>query len=477
MSTFDYDIIVIGGGGGGLTAAKLALGFGKKVLLIEKNKLGGECTWTGCVPSKTLIKTAQVAYQAQQLNTYGLKSSNAIDLDTSKVMAHIQEQIRNVYQTHTPEVLKQQGINVLFGSPAFLDNHHIQLGDQTISANKFVIATGSRPFVPPIDGMNSVKYLTNETIFNLERIPQSLIILGGGAIGAELGSAFNRLGTRVTIIEMQERILPKEDEELVVLLTDIFKKEGVKLLTGMRATKVTQQNNTITVNCADKSGAQHEVQAEQLLVAVGRQPNIDTLVLNKAGVKTIRRGIIVDTTLRTTAKNIYACGDVVGPYLFSHMAWHQAVIATQNALIPLFKKRMNYDHTIWVTFTAPELATIGLTEQAARDRYGNTISIYRRSYSDIDRGRTDRTEEGLAKFICDKKGRLIGVHILGERAGDIIHEVQLGKVHGIPFAKLQSMIHAYPTYSELIWHAAKEAYVDRLARNPFIRILKRLMKS
>ena len=473
MARVAYDVAVIGSGSGGLTAAKTARGFGKRVVLIEKeDHLGGECTWTGCVPSKALIKTAEVAYHAQHLTRYGLNGQ--VKIDTTGVMDDVRNVIRQVYQTHTPEKIKELGIDVVFGSASFIDNNHIQVGDQTIQASKIIICTGLSPFVPPIEGLDQVNYLTNETLFDLPELPRSMIILGGGPIGAEMASALNRLGVAVTMIEMQDRILPKEDPELVDMLSAIMRDEGVKLLSSIKAIRVQQAADDIAVVCQDENGQEKRVQGQTLLVAVGRRPNLQGLSLERAGIEINKHGIVVDSTLRTTAKNIYAAGDVVGPYLFSHMAWHQAVIATRNALIPLFKKHIDYRHIIWVTFTAPELAAAGLTEVQAREQYGDTIRVYKKSYAEIDRGHTDRTTQGLAKFICDKKGRLLGTHILGERAGDIIHELQLAKVHGIRLADLHSIIHAYPTYSELAWHASKRAYVDRLEANIFIQLIKKL---
>lgn len=471
-----YDVVIIGGGAGGLTAAKTARGFGKRVAIVEKmDRLGGECTWTGCVPSKALIKTAEVAWHTKNLSTFGLQASSH-SLDTNNVMDHVRAVVREVYSTQTPDIIEKLGIDVLFGEPTFLDAHHLQVGSDKqnkIRGTKFIIATGSSPFVPPIEGIETVDYLTNEILFDLKTLPKSMIILGGGPIGAEMASALNRLGVHITIVEMQERILPREDEELSTKLMGILNKEGVKIVTGMRATHAAKKGDEIAMTCEDVNGKQHDISAQALLVAVGRRPNIDGLGLENAGVQTNKRGIIVDNTMRTSAKNIYACGDVVGPYLFSHIAWHQAVVAARNAIIPFFKKRMDYKHVIWVTFTAPELASCGLTERDAREQYGDTIQVYRNTYADIDRGHTDRALEGEIKIVCDKKGYILGAHMLGERAGDMIHELQLAKARGIRFHELQSIIHAYPTYAELVWHAAKKAYLDHLERNMLIRVLKR----
>ncbi len=469
---FDYDVAVIGGGAGGLTAAKTARGFGKRVVIIEKTgRLGGECTWTGCIPSKTLIKAAQIAFQTKNMQRFGLKTKKQKTIDTTEIMNHVRKIVEQVYKTHTPERLEKEGIAVLFGMPIFLNSSRIQLDSDIITAKKIIIATGSCPFVPPINGIDQISYLTNETLFNLKSLPKSMIILGGGPIGIEMASALNRLGVFVTLIEMQDRILPREDKELVDLLTTMLKQEGVNILTGTAATKVMKQNNNIIMTCMRDKKVEN-IQAETLLIATGRKPNGDGLALQNAGVQVNKKGIIVDQYLRTTTPTIYACGDVVGPYLFSHMAWYQAVIATCNALIPFFKKSVDYENVIWVTFSAPELATAGVTEQAAREKYGDAIQVYRRPYDMLDRAHTDNSTAGLIKVITDKKGKIVGVHILGERAGDIIHELQVAKTKGICLADLQSVIHAYPTYAELNWFVAKAAYLDKLNQNIVIRLLK-----
>ena len=472
MAQYDYDLLIIGGGAAGLTAAKTAVGFGKRVAIVEKEKLGGECVWTGCVPSKALIKVADMCWQAKQLDKFGIKSSQS-SYDTSGVMDHVRKTIQTVYQTHTPEKLRADGIPVITGSPCFIDNHTIAVDGKKITAKQFIIATGSLPFIPPIQGIDKVPFLTNQTVFDLNELPQSIIIIGGGPIGVELASAFNRLGVTVTLIEMQERIMAHEEPEFADLLAQNMAKEGVHIVTSAQVQRVLMEGNQASVIISNTSGQERTYQAQTVFIATGRKPAIQGLNLEKAGVKTTSQGIVVDATLKTSAKNIYACGDVVGPYRFSHMAWYQAVIAVRNACIPIFKKKLDYTNRLWVTFTAPELATAGLTEDKARKLYGDSIAVWRADYTMIDRGMTDHTN-GLLKVITDRKGYILGVHLLGERAGDIIHELQLAKTWGIKLWQLQSVMHAYPTYAELNWHVDKKAYKNKLEKSVVVQLLKKI---
>jgi pyruvate/2-oxoglutarate dehydrogenase complex dihydrolipoamide dehydrogenase (E3) component len=478
MKDFDFDLLVIGGGAAGFVSSKLARGFGKKVAMVECAKIGGDCTWFGCIPSKTLLKAGHIAHQLKHLEDYGLKTKHPVALGSDNVMSHVRSIVQKVYNSHLPESFEKMGIRVLSGEPQFIDNHTIRLGDKVLSAKKFIISTGSRALIPDIEGIKDIPYLTNKTVFDLNTLPNSMIVLGGGPIGIELASAFNRLGVDVTVVEMTENILPREDKEMADMLRQRLEAEGLKILTSTKAAQFLRDGDKVVLNVQDEKCVfpecifKRQIIADTSLIAVGRTANVEGLQLEKAGVEYTSKGIKTNEMLQTTAKNIYACGDVAGPYQFSHMSEYQAVIATTNAFLP-FKRKVDYTDVVWCTFTDPELAHAGLTEKEARDRYGDKIKIYRYEYNRADRAKTDNAETGMSKFICDKKGRLLGVHILGSCAGEIMHEAQLAKSFKIPFYKIQRVIHAYPSYSDVLRQPAKLCYIDTLQNNPFIKLLKK----
>ncbi len=323
----------------------------------------------------------------------------------------------------------------------------------------FIVCTGSAPLVPPVDGIETVPYLTNQTLFDMERLPRSMIVLGGGPIGIEMAIAFLYLGVRTTVIEAAEQILSREDRELSDLLARRLNEVGLGLRTGTRVVGFARKDGGIKVTTEDGAGRRDDLSGDALLVAVGRKANVDGLDLEAAGIEYSTEGIKIDRKLRTTTRNIFACGDVTGPYRFSHMAEYQARIAAQNALFP-FKRNANYRHYVSCTFTDPELAHAGLTEEEARERYGDRVKVYKWAYGDIDRAKTEAEEFGMAKFICDRSYRLFGAHILGSRAGELIQEAQVVKTLGIPFHRLDSIIHVYPTLSDVIKQSSKACAIS-----------------
>ncbi len=472
---YDFDLVVIGGGAAGLVASKFAAGVGKRALLVEKSTLGGECTLYGCVPSKTLIKTAKALNAIRHAADLGLEGGGPPPLAGKGVLARVRRVVERVYEGHRPEVLEKLGIHTVIGRPRFKDSHRIEIDGKPVSAACFIICTGSSPLVPPIKGIEAVPYLTNETIFDMETLPRSLIVLGGGPIGIELAQAFNYLGVKTTLLEAGGHILSRDDNELSDLLATHLANQGLGLFLGTPVERVGMAAGAVVAEVEDATGRQRTVTADALVVAAGRKANVDSLDLEAAGVDYSAKGIKVDRKLRTTAGNIYACGDVVGPYQFSHMAEHQARVAAQNALFPL-RRRADFRNYVWCTFADPEFAHAGLTESEARERYCDDVRVYRWKFGDIDRAKTEGDEFGFAKFICDRSYRLVGAHILGPRAGELIHEAQIIKTLGIPFHKLDSVIHVYPTFSDAIRQPSKLAHIDRVRNNLFVKIARKIFR-
>ena len=455
---YDYDVVVIGGGAAGLVAATGTAGLGAKTALIDKKQLGGDCTLFGCIPSKALLKTAQVYKLIKRSGDFGLSCSKEFSCDPANALEHVRDIVKKVASHHPPEVFEKRGIKVIFGQPRFINNRTIELNGAAISAKRFIICTGSHPFVPGIEGLKDIPYLTNENVFELRELPKSMIVLGGGAIGVELSQAFSRLGVEVSIVEMLDRLLFREDKELAAALEESLEREGVKIYAGYKAVKVSDLTGKVSVILEDKNKKRSALSAEKILVAVGRGPNISGLDLEKAGVKYNSKSIEVDSTLKTSAPNIYGCGDVVGPYPFSHLAEYQAIVAAGNALFPI-KRRVDYRTVSWCTFTDPELAHLGLTEEEAKEKFGD-IRIYKAQYSQNDRATTDLQESGFAKVICDPQGRILGAHILGTGAGELIHEYVLAKSSGLKINAISSAIHIYPTLSQVVKRSADVYYFD-----------------
>lgn len=475
MAKFDYDLLVLGGGAAGLVSSKVARGFGKSVAVIEKGKLGGECTNFGCIPSKALIRSARAMHDLQHLDTLGLRTDTPVTIHTDGVMQHVRSIVEKVYNTHLPESFKALGIDLFFGDSRFTDKHTVVMDGKTISARKIIIATGSSPFIPALDGLDKTPFLTNSTIFSLDRLPRSLLVLGGGPIGIELASSLNRLGVETTVVEMSDRILCREDRELSDMLAGRMRGEGLNIETSAKAIKLAGDASQITLRVEGKDGQIKELSAQSILIASGRKPNIEGLDLEQAGVRYSGSSIEVDEWLRTAPGNIYACGDVVGPYRFSHMAEYQAILACSNAFLPV-KRRVDYRNAIWCTFTDPELAHAGLTEEEARAVHGDRIEVLRFDYSKIDRARTDIEEFGMSKVILDQKGKIIGAHILGTHAAEVLHEIQLAKHFDVPFERLWQAIHLYPSYSDVIRQPSKYHYAAKMGNNPIVKLLKKVMR-
>ena len=462
-----YDVIVIGGGGAGLSAAFTTAGFGKKTLLVEKNKLGGECTWNGCIPSKALIHLAELHQAARE--------AGATVPDPGNPFKQVHEVREAVYTHESPEVLAERGVETLIGEAKFTGRDRIEVNGEAYKAKKFILAIGSRALVPPVPGLSETPHLTNESLFELNAVPKSALVMGGGPIGLEMAQALSRLGSRVTVVEMLDRVLFREDPDAAEVVEEKLRSEGIELLTGAKAVAAAPagQGAALTVEIG---GERRILEAEALLVAVGRGSGVGGLNPEAAGIEQTPKGVKTNTKLRTTNPRVYAAGDIAGPYAFSHMAEYQGVLAAMNAILP-FKQNGSYRHVAWTTFTEPEIAAAGLSEAEARKRYGKRIRVYKHRFEDLDRGRTVPGTKGLVKVILGPRGKVVGAHISGPRAGELICEIQVLKTLGIPFHKLRGVIHPYPTYADILRQIAKKAALDRILLHPVVRFVRSFGRS
>lgn len=470
-----YDLIVIGGGSAGLVAAGGAGILGARVALVEKNALGGDCLYTGCVPSKSLIRSAKFASDVKRAGEFGfeIQDSGFKNDSFASITDRVQRVIKQIEPHDSPERFEKMGVEVIFGTPRFLNADEIEVSlknsDETkiLKAKRFCIATGSSPLVPPVEGLNETGFITNEEVFHLKELPERLVVLGGGAIGAELGQAFQRLGAQVSIIESADRILSKEDAEVSNLLEEIFQKEGVRIFTESKATKARKNSKGEKVVTIEKDGKNEEITCDEILVAAGRKPNTDNLDLEKAGVKYDEKRIFTDEYLRTSAKHIFAAGDVTNHFQFTHTADFEAQIVLQNAfLFYPFTKKADFRVVPWATFTEPEAARVGLTEPEAKEKFGKVKTI-KVEFEENDRAHAEGEREGFAKIIL-YKNRIVGAHIVGLRAGELIHEFVLAMRHGLTLADLNKAIHVYPTLSKITQAAATESTLESL-QSPFVQ--------
>lgn len=450
-----YDMTIIGGGSGGLTAARVATALGANVLLIDKERLGGDCLNYGCVPSKSMIHVARVVHQAKESAKLGLMPAS-LGVDMAKVSAYIQGVIGRVAEG---EKVYTEGVTVKFGQVSFKSATELVLNGELFSSRNTLIATGSRPAVPEVEGLEEVGYLTNEGAFDLMNLPTSLIIVGGGPVGIELSQAFERLGSKVTLIQGPERILPREDQEVSDAVARVLTGEGIEIVTGARFVKASRNGNKKVVT-AKRGNELLNFEADEILLALGRQPNIEGLNLEAAGVKYDNKGIKVDDNLQTTSSNILAIGDVTGGFLFTHVAAYQAGVAVRNALVPVGKKKVDYRVVPWCTFTDPEAARVGLTPDEAEKQYKQT-RIVKFPWSDIDRAQTEGETVGFIKLVlAGKKDEIVGAHMVGARAGELLGEMALAMQHSLTLNDIFNTIHAYPTMNTGIQQTVFEAYLE-----------------
>lgn len=460
--SYEYDVVVIGGGSAGLTSSGIAANFGAKTMMIEKDKLGGDCTWNGCIPSKTLIKTASVLHNARRAAEFGL-DIDLVNVNSGKVMAHIDRIRREVYHdADRPEIFEKMGIEVVKGEATFHDDHTILIkggeGNERKVTTKYVfICAGAKAFVPPIPGISDVDVLTNESMFEIHDLPEKLVIIGAGPIGTEMAQSFNRLGTQVHVLDMAPGILVNDDPELTEILRLKLAEEGVNYYLESSVERIEKITGGVRV-IFRQNGEESFVEGDRLLVATGRRANIDTLNPGAAGVETWKGGIRVNDKCRTSKKNIYAIGDVTGEYQFTHMSEHMAKIAATNALLKIPMK-IDRKHVPWVTYTDPELGHVGATEKELREK-GVKFEVYRFPFNKIDRAVTDGNTTGMIKIFAKKwNGKILGATVLGSHAGEIISQYALAMRNGISLRNFADTIHPYPTYGLGARRAADQWYI------------------
>ncbi len=459
----EYDLAIIGAGAAGLIAADFALQLGARVALLERDRIGGDCTWTGCVPSKALVKAAGVAHEVREAERYGVRmappaaAASAASIarpatNMSAVRAYLETCIQHIYSPTTPEALRAKGLDVILGATRFLDPHTLEAGGAHLKARRVLICTGARPRIPDLLGLSGVPYLTYRTVFELDRLPVSLLVIGAGPVGCELTQCYQRLGSEVTLVA--ELLLPRAEPEARERLAEQFSREGIRRLAA-RAEAVGTEGDRVWVRTA--SGV---ASGQRLLLATGRVPAVQELALESAGVRCGERGIEVDARLRTSAAHIYAAGDVLGGAQFSHLAGWQAFQAVRNALLPGWTRALPRA-VPEVTFTAPEIAHVGLIERLARSRFGDAVKVGSLDLRHVDRAVTENDPLGLVKLVARRDGRLLGATIMGQRAGEAIGELTLALSQRLTLRELAASIHPYPTYNSAIQLLATQMALEQ----------------
>ena len=474
-----YDLTIIGGGSAGLVLAVAGAKLGKKTALVEKHRIGGDCLWTGCVPSKALLKAAKVANYTRNAGKYGIDVQNTMP-HWQRVMAYVRGTQHAIEEEHdNPERFREMGVDVIFGDGHFESSDTFVVADtesgetRTLKSKKFVISTGSRPVAPPIPGLDSCDYLDSETVWELEEFPERLLVVGAGPIGIELGQAFHRLGADVTIVQRSERILTKEDTDVSEQTLRYLREEGITIQLNTNVAQIVQHEDVINATFSPTSNSEKgviEQTFDKILIAAGRAPNVEGLGLDKIGVQVNSRGIEVNNRLQTSVRNIYAAGDVIGHYLFTHVAAFQAQLLLRNIFFPL-SKTINYAVVPWTTFCDPEVARCGLTEAEAREKYGD-VDVFTLDQNDVDRAVAEGETHGFSKIITSRwTGKILGVHLVGANAGEVVHEYVLAMQQGIPLRKLSGMIHVYPTFSSSVWRVAGKWFSE----STLIQTLRKLL--
>ena len=462
-----FDLIVIGGGSAGLSAAQFAAQVGARVLLVEKYRIGGDCTWTGCVPSKTLMKVAKVAHTVRTAAAFGIRSEPPT-IDMPQIRDHIQQVIQDIYSHETPEMLAKSGVEIVYGAARFVDPVTIEVGSQRLFGKNFILATGTHPFIPPIPGLDETPYLSCMQLFDNDSLPEKLVVLGAGATGVEIAQAYGRLGSQVTLVDIG--LLPAFDPDVGMVLAEVFRREGVRFITGL-ATAVAYKGSQYQISI--ESEDQPQITADMLLVAAGRLPNVAGMALNSAGIAYDSKGIRVDDTLRTSTNHIYAAGDCTGGFQSTHYAGWQGYKAARNILFPGSTQGVRSSVPAAV-YTDPEIAHAGLSEAQSQTLYGAAVQVVRHPLSRVDRAVVDREQDGFIKIMHKSDGAVLGATIVAPRAGEMITEFEIALQHGLKIRDLAEAMHVYPAYSMGVQRVAASVATEQFITSFAGRMARRL---
>lgn len=475
MPNEKYNVVVIGAGTAGLVTAAGTAGLGGRVALIERGRMGGDCLNTGCVPSKALISSARLIDQIRHAEDWGLKPQKPV-FELDAVFRRMRAQRDKLAVNDSQERFESLGVDVFRGDARFVSPHEVRVGEVSLRATNFVIATGSRAAVPPIEGLKEVRPYTNETIFDeLDEKPERLVILGGGPIGCELGQVFSRLGVAVTIVQRPPQLLEKEDADAAGLLRRRLEAEGVTILTGTEVKRVRADGRTIRLSLDEEAVSDRSIACDAVLLAAGRVPNVEGLNLEAAGVAYTKKGVTTNAHLQTSQPHIYAAGDVVGSHQFTHIADHHARTVVRNILFPLLKTKVETEVIPWCTYTSPEVARVGLNEDEAR-RKGVAYDLFTQPVEEVDRAVLESEEIGFAKVLTARgRDRILGVTLVCERAGDLLVEFVSAMKNGVGLTGISKVIHPYPTFAEIARKVADQQQRKRLT--PFAKnVLTRLYR-
>jgi pyruvate/2-oxoglutarate dehydrogenase complex dihydrolipoamide dehydrogenase (E3) component len=466
-----YNVVVLGGGTAGLVTAAAVAGLGGRVALVERDRMGGDCLNTGCVPSKALISSARLLHRIRRCEDWGIPRLQP-EADFARILERVRERRQKIAPKDSAERFESLGVEVIRGHARFVSPREVRVGERSLRAVNFVIATGSRPFVPPIPGLSGVAFHTNETIFEISELPKRLAVVGGGPIGCELGQAFGRLSAEVTILQGAKQILEREDADVAAALRHRLEAEGLAVLTSASVESVEAAGGHLRIAVSAPASHSREIACDAILVAAGRRPNVADLNLEAAGVEFSARGIAVDARMRTTQRHIFAAGDVVGRHAFTHAADAHARTVVRNILLPRFPAKLDESVLPWCTYTDPEVARVGLSETEARAQ-GVPYDLWREDFQDVDRAVVESEDTGFAKVLTEKgKDRILGAAIVSEHAGDLLPELVLAMKAGLGLGRVSGTVHSYPTLSEI---ARKLA--DRQQRSRLTPMAKRVFSS